>query len=669
MNFNEYVAKTGKVPAWPYELRYNRETTLECDVLVVGGGVAGCRAAIEARKHGASVILADRGVAKRSGRGGAGVDHWHGAVTNPCSKVTPRQYSDVAMDVAKGWTNGQARYIVGKEGWDALLELEQMGVQIRDEKDEFRDTMFQDPETKLLFAYDVDSKHCLRIFGNNIKPCLDKEMRELGVTIVNRCCVLTYLTEDGKRGGRVIGAMGVNDRTGEFYVFKAKAVVVATGLGRSNRQWGFAPEITACSSMGDMSMVDMGNAMAWKAGAELIGCDIFAPAAMSGFGYAPYSMGNSDNTYQGAPLVDSNGVRINHVDQRGNLITNEHDIFASCDPDKFVIGHGIGLDVKQHREYSITGFDPDAGRKIRDGELEVPIYADLSMLDEKHRRLIWNVMLAEEGKCRIPIFQNFQAAGFDPARDMLQVAIGRPETSAVASASWLGIGNAPSTWKCGNGGAKVDWRMQTTLPGLFAAGEGPNYGHGCHGESQTTGRYCGRQAAAFARSHAAIEPNREQIEKEKNRCFAAVNRTDGDIGWKELNYAISRVMQDYCGDIFTEKVLTLGERRLDDLLRAEGQRTYAQNPHELCRLLEDYALIDLGHMYMEAARARKCSTPEINFNRLDSVGDAADWNCWLPMKQNDDGSVTSYKLDHWYYLQAPYEDDLEANYQKYCELD
>ena len=666
MNINEYVAKTGKVPVWPYELRYNRETTLECDVLVVGGGVAGCRAAIEARKHGASVILADRGVAKRSGRGGAGVDHWHGAVTNPCSKVTPRQYSDAAMDVSKGWTNGQARYIVGKEGWDTLLELEQMGVQIRDEKDEFKDTMFQDPETKLLFAYDVDNKHCLRIFGNNIKPCLDKEMRELGVTIVNRCCVLSYLTEDGKRGGRVIGAMGVNDRTGEFYVFKAKAVVVATGRG-SNRQWGFAPEITECSSMGDLSLMNMGNAMGWMAGAEMIGCDTFGSAMLSGFGYAPYSMGNSDNTYQGAPLVDSNGVRIGHVDQRKNPITNEHDIFASCDPDKFVIGHGIGLDFKQHREYFITGFDPKAGEKIRAGELEAPLYADLSLLDEKHRRLIWNVMLAEEGKCRIPIFQNFQAAGFDPARDMLQVAIARPEVTAMAS--WAGMGSTPSNWKTGSGGHKVDWRMQTTLPGLFAAGEGPNYGHGCHGESHTTGRYCGRQAAAFARANPAIEPNREQIEKEKNRCFAAVNRTDGDIGWKELNYAISRVMQDYCGALLTDRVLTLGERRLDDLLRAEGQRTYAQNPHELCRLLEDYALIDLGRMYMEAAKARKCSNPDLKFERLDSVGDPADWNCWLPMKQNDDGSVTSYKLDHWYYLQAPYEDDLEANYQKYCELD
>ena len=667
MNFHEYVAKTGRVPAWPYEIRYNTETELSCDVLVVGGGVAGCRAAIEAAKHGASVILADRGVAKRSGRGGAGVDHWHGAVLNPCSKVTPEQYSEVAMDMAKGWTNGQARYIVGKEGWDTLLELEQMGVKIRDTDDTYKGSMFRDDETKLLFAYDVENKHCLRIWGNNIKPVLDREMRKLGVTIINHCCVTAYLTEDGRRGTRVIGAMGVNSRTGEFYVLTAKAVVVAVGNGSSIRQYGFAPEITQCSSMGDLSNISMCNAMGWQAGAELIGCDELGRAVMSGFGYAPYSMGNADNTYQGTPLVDANGVRIQPVDQLGRPIDSYHDIFASCDPDKFVIGHGIGLDVKAHREYTITGIDRNIREKVMKGELTLPFYADLTQLSEKDRSIIWDVMLAEEGKCRVPIYENFTAAGFDPAKDMLQVALGDLEN--VTRASWIGVGSTPPNWRTTSGGHKVDWRMQTTLPGLFAAGEGPNYGHGCHGESQTTGRYCGRQAAAYAREHFAVVPNREQIEAEKKRCFAAVNRTNGVIGWKELNYAICRIMQDYNGDYRTESVLNLGEDRLTSLLENEGQQTYAANPHELCRLLEDYALLDMGYLYIEAAKARKCTTPDINFTRIDSEGEEKDWHCWLPLKKEEDGTVTSYKLDHRYYLDAPFEKDLEANYQKYAELD
>ena len=83
MNWHEYVNKTGKVPAWPYEVKYGEEITVKTDVLIIGGGVAGCRAAISARQKGATVAVADRGFTKRSGDGGAGVDHWHGAVRNP----------------------------------------------------------------------------------------------------------------------------------------------------------------------------------------------------------------------------------------------------------------------------------------------------------------------------------------------------------------------------------------------------------------------------------------------------------------------------------------------------------------------------------------------------------------------------------------------------------
>ena len=154
MNWHEYVMQTGKSPAWPYEVHYGKEHVLEADVLIVGGGVAGERAAIEARKYGATVIVADRGDSSRSGRGGAGVDHWLNAVTNPCSTVTPEEFTDTAMHVSGGYTNGIARYISAKEGWDTLLEAEEMGVQIRDTEGEFKGASFRDEETGLLFAYD-----------------------------------------------------------------------------------------------------------------------------------------------------------------------------------------------------------------------------------------------------------------------------------------------------------------------------------------------------------------------------------------------------------------------------------------------------------------------------------------------------------------------------------
>ena len=44
--WNEYVERSGVVPEWPYPIRYNKENEIIADVLIIGGGVAGCHAAI-----------------------------------------------------------------------------------------------------------------------------------------------------------------------------------------------------------------------------------------------------------------------------------------------------------------------------------------------------------------------------------------------------------------------------------------------------------------------------------------------------------------------------------------------------------------------------------------------------------------------------------------------
>jgi hypothetical protein len=51
--WNEYVERSGVVPEWPYPIRYNKENEITADVLIIGGGVAGCHAAISAARNGA----------------------------------------------------------------------------------------------------------------------------------------------------------------------------------------------------------------------------------------------------------------------------------------------------------------------------------------------------------------------------------------------------------------------------------------------------------------------------------------------------------------------------------------------------------------------------------------------------------------------------------------
>ena len=662
MNWHEYVNETGKVPAWPYEVNYGKEIVVKTDVLVIGGGVAGCRAAIAALQRGATVAVMDRGFTKRSGDGGAGVDHWHGAVTNPCSKVTPEMYSEAAMDTTDGYTNGLARYIIGKEGYDTLLEVEEMGVQIRDEDDEFKGSIFRDDETKLMFAYDLENKHCLRIYGYAIKPCVDKEMRRLGAQVYDRICATSLLTEGGKQGARVIGATGVNDRTGEFYVFEAKSVVVSTG--RTSRLWGFAPELTESQSMNGLNQTAMGNTIGWRAGAEFVMMEMVGQSKF-GFGYAPYSTGNNNNTYQGAPTVDKDGKEVHYAYTDGRLIDNEEDIFKPNEEDSFIIGHGIGLDNGYKSKYKITLTDPNLWNKVLANEYQMPFYTDFTLLSETSRRLLFGLMLAHEGKCRVPIYGNLTKWGYDPDKDMLQYPVGDYSKGTIDNA-WGGANHMPSNWKGGGGGYLVDWRMQTSLPGLFAAGSGPVYGHGCHGESHTSGRYVGRQAAVFASKNEEIKPDIDQIAKEKARVFAAVNTPGGDIGWKEFNYAVARIMQDYCGDYKTEHTLNMGIRRMRDLLATEGERMYASNPHELARVVESLSLAELGIAYMEAARLRKANVKVLNFRRndCDEYDESGSLN---PIRQKD-GKAESRFLSVNYHLQEPYAPTLEENYKRYAEV-
>ena len=84
-----------KAVEWPYPVNYGKENEVDTDVLVLGGGVAGCHAAINAAKRGAKVAVVEKGAVIRSGSSGAGVDQWHGAFTNPCSKITPEEMMEL----------------------------------------------------------------------------------------------------------------------------------------------------------------------------------------------------------------------------------------------------------------------------------------------------------------------------------------------------------------------------------------------------------------------------------------------------------------------------------------------------------------------------------------------------------------------------------------------
>jgi succinate dehydrogenase/fumarate reductase flavoprotein subunit len=660
--WHEYVQRDGKIPEWPYPVDYEKVNEITSDVLVIGGGLAGVRASISASQKGAQVVLADVGHAKRSGAGGAGVDHWHGACTNPCSKVTPEEYTKACYDSMHGYMGAHVRYIITKESWDSLVECEKWGMRIRDMEDEFKGAEFRDEETKLLFAYDYDNKHILRVWGYNVKPVIYNEAVRLGVNIQNRICMTGLLTESGKQGGRVVGATGVNTRTGEFFVFRAKATIVATG--GAGRLFQFIPELTASASMYDMSSAGVGHAIGWKAGAEFVLMEKTGPSTLSGFGYAPYSMGNSGNTYHGVSIVDANGKEVPWVDAFNHPINSIEGRFRCGPGQQFQLGIGIGIS-NYLPEYLQNDPVRDLPERIRKGDYVLPLYIDLTRMSGHERRVLWGLMVGNEGKTRIPIYDTYSKAGFDPDIDMMQAPVMNPEGYGN-SCFWAARANTPAHCRAGGGSYLVDWDLKTSLEGLYAASSSTVYGGGCHGESHATGRYAGRKAAEYAKTAPDPVADQAQIDAERARVYSSLRQDKDGIGWKEINQAIARVMQDYCGKYKNELTLNSGLRLLRQLRETELASAYASNPHELGRLLECSSLIDFGEAMMKASLARKASNSILDFHRLDYPEmDPAGWNMLLPIKQID-GEVKVRELPLDFFLKAPFAPGYEENYRTHA---
>ena len=288
-------------------------------------------------------------------------------------------------------------------------------------------------------------------------------------------------------------------------------------------------------------------------------------------------------------------------------------------------------------------------------------------MPEHERRAIWGLMVGNEGKTRIPVYERYTQAGFDPDKDMLQVPV-MPPDSYIFEPWWSSIG--PPQWRefglVGGGGPVVDWGLKTSLEGLYAAGSQTSAG-GNHAVAATTGRYAGRNATEYAKTAGEPHIEKKQVEEEKARVYTPVKRTDG-VGWKELRAGLCRIMQDYCGEYRSEETLKMGLSWLNSIRESEASKAYARNPHELARTLECLTRLTVGEMVMHASLARKASNSELEFKRIDYPEiDPPEWNKYVTIRlENGEVKVGELPLNYW--LKKPYALTYEENYQKHCGL-
>lgn len=584
---------------WPFEVRYGQETRLETDVLVLGGGIGGANAAIAAARESADVIVVDKAPIQRSGTGGTGHDHWLEATTNPASKITPEEF------VAKGGTvlMGPMRYICAKTSWDTLRDIEEIGLEVRDAHDDFAQAPFRDEKSKLLFAYDYVNRTSIRLFGGNyLKPTLAKELDRRNIRRVERVMTTRLLWEDVEGGRRVTGAMGVHMQTGELFIIRAKTVVVATGAVYG--MWIYRNDVLGASSeFADPNSAGDGHAMAWLAGAETTMMERAGSRGSSGFinGQPAYGGAEYSNTLYPCTIVDADGKEIPWVDHEGNIIEKLEERTRPRDGDPFLTDFGNNPRTEQ---YTLI---KDLGERIQAGEYRRPLYMDLPGMPQQERRVLWGLMIGNEGKSLHPVYNKYAKAGFDPDKDLMQATMMAPDRLGKSGPWWSGDGGSAdrdSGIFGGAGGFLVDWDLRSTNIGrLYGAGY-PIMAHGCS-EAATSGRYAGRKAAQESRGISALSPLDDgQIETEKTRIYAALYRENGTIGWRELQAGLNRIVRDYLSDYKTERTLRMGMFWLESLKEQENEQVYVRNPHELARYLEVQSRIVVAEMYFAACLAR-----------------------------------------------------------------
>lgn len=401
---------------WPYPVEWDKTEEIDTDVLVIGGGASGCFAAMGAASRGARVVLWEKAATMTSGAMGSGCDHWEMAATNPCSRVTPEELADAMIRGHRGYNNGISHYIEARESYDRLLDLERYGAKIRDTDDEFKGADFRDDETKFMFAYDYVNRFTLRVWGTTFKRAMYRGAKIMRAQVVDRTMGAGLLTEGGRMGARVVGAVAINGRTGKFTVCRAKAVVFC--MSRPTRLWLFAPGATGISEFRPPQCTGDGHAMAWRVGGSFTMLEKSLRGEWSGLrSFPPYSTGNNHNTWYACTMIDAEGRQIPWLDRDGNELKTVAERYRPAPGQKFYMKGGGEPDFPF---YEFQGPETMPVEEAVKRGYKLPFYADLTSMPETERRVIWGMMVGNEGKTRTPVYAAYNNAGFDPSRDALQ---------------------------------------------------------------------------------------------------------------------------------------------------------------------------------------------------------------------------------------------------------
>ena len=189
---------------------------VDADILVVGGGMAGCGATYESRYWGRDlkIVCVEKANIERSGAVAQGLYAINCYMGMQWNENQPEDHVRYARNDLMGLVREDLGYDIARHVDSTVHKFEEWGLPI-----------MRDPKTG---RYQREGKWQIMIHGESYKPIVAEAARKAATEVYNRIMV-THLLMDTRQQNRVAGAVGFNVRTGDFYVFRAKAVIVSAG--------------------------------------------------------------------------------------------------------------------------------------------------------------------------------------------------------------------------------------------------------------------------------------------------------------------------------------------------------------------------------------------------------------------------------------------------------
>ncbi|MDK2933246.1 MAG: fumarate reductase (CoM/CoB) subunit [Clostridiales bacterium] len=518
-------------------------STIDTDVLVIGGGTAGAVAAIEAKKITNKVIVVSKGIVGKSGNTPMAEG---GIQASFHIEDSPDDHFNDTMDAGRYVNDPSLVETLVTQAPNCIRALERYGVRFKKLPDEG------------FFQYKTSgSSHprCLWIIGGGVglvQP-LFKTVRKLGVSIIEDVMITKILTSDNL----VNGACGIDFKTGEFLNIKAKSIVIAAGGNESLYR----------ISDGSLDASGDGAVLAYNAGAQLIDMEFiqFYPHAL----VYPESLKGviiPEEVYYkdlvGGKLI--NGLR--------KEFAGKYDPIRKENTTRDILARAVFTEIAEGRGTQHGGVIIDLTRGNKERMMEI--------LPALYNYLLMN--------------------GIDMFTEEVEVA--------------------PSAhYQCG--GIKINKKAETTIEGLYAAGECTGGIDGANRlssnaltEAVVFGMIAGKNAAENALKVRNVHIDEKQAVSEYFMFDEILKRDiDGGFDVMDIKKEIQRLMFDKVGVVRRKEELAQVIERLQEIkndklgqicLRNRGKIYNIEmlEYFELCNLIENAIIVTKTAQYRDESR-------------------------------------------------------------------